>query len=174
MYLKKNPTGFLHLSRLLWKKIVNEFFGWLFRMDIPPNWWNWTIVKVAIQSFILKLIQQHGWRKIVSLLSMDAVGQLDSVAQRYVIFIYPMAWMNFSTARCRNSKIGFSSLFQTTNFMISHLSSLDQVKFVVLRNGNRFWRGKFNACDMLEYHQETFSTFAIEGIRPFCPFERVR
>lgn len=105
---------------------------------------------------------------------MGVDGQRDTVAQRYE-FIETII-INSVNKDIRSLEIiniiDIISFVIIENLLKEFPSNLDfirifdeilffdQIKFWVQRNGNRFWRGRFNVCDMLGKH---FNIYMILG-----------
>lgn len=44
----------------------------------------------------------------------------------------------------------------------------------IQRNGNKFYRGTIDICEMLEYHRtDTFASIKIDGAQLMCPVQAV-
>lgn len=86
--------------------------------------------------------------------------------------------MGFSTnvVNIRNS-ISISAIFQfqLKNFNKHKCDIHDfmQAKLTILRNGNRFYRGRMDICDMLDNHPQTFAQIKLNGEKFVCPIKPV-
>lgn len=49
-----------------------------------------------------------------------------------------------------------------------------KAKITALRNGNRFYRGRSDICEMLDNQQGSFTTIKLNGEKFICPVKPVR